>query len=255
MKPYYQDEQVTVYLADCRDALPEITGIATTMTSPPYNTLGSRIPQEGTHLMAGNAWLAKVNDQGYADDMDEGEYQTEQAEIAALVCAATVPGGSFFYNHKIRYRDSVAIHPTTIIAGFKDWQLRQELIWDRGIAMAFNARMFAPSDERILWLVRPDAPHQWVQESAALMTVWRISPLKAEGLEHPCPFPDALPARCIAATTLEGDTVLDPFMGSGSTLVAARMLGRKAVGIEREERFCEMAVKRLSQGSLFGLTA
>lgn len=255
MKPYYQDEQVTVYLGDCREVLPELEGVATTVTSPPYNTLGSRIPQEGTHLMAGNQWLAKVNEQGYADDMDEDEYQADQSTIAGLIYDATVPGGSFFYNHKIRYRDSVAIHPVTFAASFRGWQLRQEVVWDRRSAMAFNARMFAPSDERVLWMVRPDAPHQWNQDSAGLLTVWTISPQKAEGLDHPCPFPDALPSRCIGATTQEGDVVLDPFMGSGSTLMAARQLGRKGIGIEREERFCEMAVQRLSQGSLFGLTA
>lgn len=64
---------------------------------------------------------------------------------------------------------------------------------------------------------------------------------------HPCPFPLELPKRCIAATTDLGDVVLDPFMGSGTTLRAAKDLGRKAIGIEIEERYCEIAAKRLAQ--------
>jgi len=60
-------------------------------------------------------------------------------------------------------------------------------------------------------------------------------------------LPQALPRRCIAATTNDGGLILDPFMGSGTTLRAAKDLGRKAIGIEIEERYCEIAAKRLAQ--------
>ena len=60
-------------------------------------------------------------------------------------------------------------------------------------------------------------------------------------------FPEELPALVIAALSDQGSLVLDPFMGSGTTIVAAKRLGRKAIGIEIEERYCEIAAKRLAQ--------
>ena len=65
--------------------------------------------------------------------------------------------------------------------------------------MAFNARMFAPSDERIMWMVKHGAPHKWNQEAAKWMNIWRISPLKSDGADHPCPFPIDIPNRCVIA--------------------------------------------------------
>lgn len=67
---------------------------------------------------------------------------------------------------------------------------------------------------------------------------------------HPAQFPIALPAWFISAATGPGGSVLDPFMGSGTTLRAAKDLGRKAIGIEINEAYCEIAAKRLSQGAL-----
>jgi len=65
--------------------------------------------------------------------------------------------------------------------------------------------------------------------------------------EHPCPKPLKLFSWLVEQATDAGHTVLDPFMGSGTTLVAAKQLGRRAVGVEIEERYCEIAAKRLSQ--------
>lgn len=67
---------------------------------------------------------------------------------------------------------------------------------------------------------------------------------------HPAQKPEALMCALVTDFTDSGETILDPFMGSGTTLVAAKRLGRKAIGIELEEKYCEIAAKRLQQGAL-----
>ena len=74
-----------------------------------------------------------------------------------------------------------------------------------------------------------------------------------EALQHPTQKPERVMSRCMGLRwTKDYTNVLDPYMGSGSTLVAAKNLGERAIGVEMEERYCEIAVKRLRQGYLFG---
>jgi DNA modification methylase len=81
-------------------------------------------------------------------------------------------------------------------------------------------------------------------------TVWTIT-TKAYSEAHFATFPTELPERCIKAGSREGDTVLDPFMGSGTTAWVARHLGRRAIGCELNAEYLEIAARRLSQQSLF----
>ena len=246
--PYYQDDHVTLYHGDCLDVLPTLSGVDCVVTSPPYNQLGARHDDRGGKH-AGSAWTAKVVEHGYADDMDEATYLGWQVAVADGLADACVHGASFFYNHKIRYRDKAPVHPIDIVRQFSGWPLRQEIVWARDGGMAFNARMFCPSDERIYWMVKPGAGHKWNQASAGLMSVWKMR--QEIGIDgHPCPYPLQLPTRCISATTDPGDLVLDPFAGSGTTLRAAMDLGRKSIGIEKYEPYLEIIAKRLAQGVL-----
>ncbi len=73
----------------------------------------------------------------------------------------------------------------------------------------------------------------------------------ASPVGHPCPRPEGTMSHLVAIGSRTGQTVLDPFMGSGTTLRAAKDLGRRAIGIEIEERYCEIAAKRLAQQVLF----
>ncbi|MBC8249905.1 MAG: site-specific DNA-methyltransferase [Anaerolineales bacterium] len=75
--------------------------------------------------------------------------------------------------------------------------------------------------------------------------VWSFSGESKKRVGHPAPFPVELPRRCIKLFTFVGDTVLDPFLGSGSTLVACAETNRKGIGVEIDGNYCEMAKQRL----------
>ncbi len=77
--------------------------------------------------------------------------------------------------------------------------------------------------------------------------VWVFNGESKKKIGHPAPFPIELPVRCVKLFSYVGDTVLDPFMGSGTTLIAAYKNGRKGVGIEVDETYCKLAKKRLAE--------
>jgi site-specific DNA-methyltransferase (adenine-specific) len=76
--------------------------------------------------------------------------------------------------------------------------------------------------------------------------LWTFNGESKKKIGHPAPFPLELPRRCIKMFSYVGDSVLDPFMGSGTTLIAAAMLGRKAIGIDVDEGYCRLAEKRIA---------
>ena len=247
-EPYYEDDAITIYHGDCRDVLGGLSGVAAVVTSPPYNVLHT-IPEKLTGLWGqrggGAGFGEALVSNGYDDKMDESEYQSWQNELFADIATACLVDASLFYNHQCRWADGVMLHP---IQWFRPdgWKIRQEIVWDRRCGMMFNARMFCRFDERVLWFTR--GSYTWNQDSVGYGTVWSIPP--EQNKPHPVAYPLEIPSRCIAAATSPLSVVLDPFMGSGTTLVAAKNLGRKAIGIEIEERYCEIAARRCSQGVL-----
>jgi site-specific DNA-methyltransferase (adenine-specific) len=113
------------------------------------------------------------------------------------------------------------------------------LVWDKG------QREFSLADAELAWTSEQRATR-----------VFNYSRGKAvqDGKQHPTQKPEALMAWVLGMFS-DSQTILDPFLGSGTTLVAAKRLGRRCVGIEREERYCEIAAQRLSQGALDLFTA
>ena len=80
--------------------------------------------------------------------------------------------------------------------------------------------------------------------------VWTFSGESKKKIGHPTPFPLELPQRCIKLFSFVDDVVLDPFLGSGSTLIAAYLNKRKGIGIEIDKTYCELAKKRLKNEAI-----
>ena len=204
------------------------------VTSPPYNTLGSRVPKVGTGMQAGKGWCRQIAEIGYPDDVPEAEYQAWLLEVVRE--CLRVAKGLVWVNHKVRYRDGTALHPMRMI----DAPVYAEVIWDRTNSMALNCFRPAPSHEGV-WAF--GLPHHWDRRWDPAGSVWRI-PHEQSVEGHPCPFPVALPRRCIQSSCPPGGIVLDPFIGSGSTILAALEVGCRGIGIDREERFLDVAPNR-----------
>lgn len=257
-EPYYSDDAVTIYHGDCEDVLPTISGVDLIFTSPPYN-LGAS-PWEpvsdrkrGQRTGGHGRWQGGCDSSGVAyedheDTMPWAEYVGWQREVLSLCWASLSNRGAIFYNHKPRVVGERLWLPLELNP---DLPLRQIVTWARAGGMNFNPTAYVPTSEWIMVMAKPS----WrlaSRSASGLGDVWRVS--QQPDPDHPAPFPVALPARAIDST--DPRHVLDPFMGTGSTLRAAKDSGRYGIGIERSERYCEIAAKRMAQEVLdFGVPA
>lgn len=261
-EPYYRDDLVTLYHADNADVLPGISGVDLVFTSPPYNLgespwpmLGNWKPGQGSggHSKWRNGTEAGggINYADHEDAMPWADYVDWQRAVWRLMWATLSPAGAIFWNHKTRVVGTRLWSPTELIpATLRRHNLRQEIIWRRAGGVNFNPTAYVPTHERI-YIVAKDEWRLKSKGASGLGDVWEVA---QEQSPHPAPFPIGIPARAIE-TTAPG-LVLDPFAGSGTTLRAAKDAGVKAIGIEKSERYCEMAAERLSQGAFdFGSLA
>ena len=201
------------------------------VTSPPYN-LGN-----GHHT--GNK-----KHQAYDDDIPEGEYQYQQEAVLNELYRIVSDSGSLFYNHKNRIKGGISVSPYQWILKTK-WILKQELVWFNR-SQNFDKIRFYPMTERIYWLTKSHETKIFNKGN-----YHDLFHFQAQGTdkEHTRSFPVDLAGVFIDSH--EGDIILDPFLGSGTTAVAAKQLGRKFIGIEISEKYCQIARDRLRQEVLF----
>jgi len=212
MKPYYEENGIKIYCGDCREILPNLPKVDLVLTDPPYN--------------CGKDYGA------YKDNLPELEYHTFMDEV--VVNCERIAANQFWVAPRYQIGFWSSKFPSAHL-----------IIIRRGATGPFRGGW---SDQFEIALAT-GKPNQCVPD------LWDGIRLKGEGYffreetySHPgyTPYPIMLKATSL----LSVESLCDPFSGTGTSLVAAKQLGRKAIGIEIEEKYCEIAVQRLAQGVL-----
>jgi modification methylase len=207
------------------------------VTSPPYNLKNST--GNGMKDGRGGKWknAALVNGYSHHDDnMPHEEYANWQRECLTEMYRLISPDGAIFYNHKWRVQDGLLQNRQDIVSGFP---VRQIIIWRRKGGINFNPGYFLPTYEVIYLIAKPN--FKLVPKANKHGDVWEFT--QEMNNPHPAPFPVKLINRIISSTFAK--IVLDPFMGSGTTAIAALSNNRHYIGIEISPEYITMAESRI----------
>ncbi len=237
-----------VLLGDARDVLKKFpdNSIHLMVTSPPYN-----VGKE------------------YDKDLTLSEYLDFLRDVLKQVYRVLVWGGRICFNvANIGRKPYIPLHKYVIdIFEELGFLMRGEVIWYKGDAVAGSSTAWGTWRSAVNPILRdvheyilifskgtferrkPLSKEDTISRDEFIKftkSVWKFSPESATDVGHPAPFPIELPYRCIQLYTFKGDVVLDPFVGSGTTCLAAIMTGRHYVGIDIDERYVELARKRIA---------
>ncbi len=222
MKPYYEDEGITIYNGDCRDILPSIKSCDLILTDPPFF-------MPATHYQSRLTWQ-----RSWGDTSVMGIFWSVILDLSLPLLQNK--------GHFITFcnGESFAVFYPEM---YRRFDVLKTLVWDKGhIGLG---RIWRNQHELII-AGRWEAT-QFHEESANRSDVIVAAVTPSSNRLHPVEKPMALLETLILPTVGPNEMIIDPFMGSGTTLRAAKDLGRKAIGIETEERYCEIAAKRMSQ--------
>jgi site-specific DNA-methyltransferase (adenine-specific) len=228
VKAYYEEDGIVIYHGDCRDVLPTLAPLDHVITDPPYNVRAEDIALEGRSAMK--------------RDFGAWDEDWQATPFLASVAPLVRKGGTL-----------LSFTSDRLISQFREgcgWIPRGTVVWVKTNPAPNPRPMYVSACEYIVWLQREGAPAIWNGNGYTLNVLTYGACSGWERTAHPTQKPETLLCELVGRHTNEGETILDPFMGSGTTLVAAKRLGRKAIGIELEEKYCEIAAKRLSQGAL-----
>ena len=224
MIPYYSRDGITIYHGDCRDILPQLESVDLVLTDPPYNIDFDRNYYSNRKRKNWSEYVDAPLDYGLLS----GEFmRLLQAPASAYIC--------------VGYDNYVDWYTAMSAAGFV---YPGYLVWDKG-----NATWLA-GNYGVKWKQRTELIMHFIKGRPTLAFPDKHNILAYNRIaknEHPCQKPVPLMTELILQSSALGDLILDPFMGSGTTIVACKQLGRQAIGIEKEKDYVEIAVKRLAQ--------
>jgi site-specific DNA-methyltransferase (adenine-specific) len=237
---YPKDFKNKIICGDCLEVMKEIPdgAIDLIVTSPPYNLKNST--GNGMRDGRGGKWSNAVLINGYVDHddaMPHKDYVEWQRNCLTEMLRLIPEDGAIFYNHKWRVQAGLLQDRSDIVCGFP---VRQIIIWQRKGGINFNPGYFLPTYEVIYLICKPN--FKLSPKANAHGDVWQFT--QEMNNDHPAPFPVALIERIITSTNAK--MVLDPFMGSGTTAIAAQNLGIDFIGIEISTTYVEKARTRLS---------
>lgn len=258
MTPYYDDGRVTIYHGEACAVLADLpTGSCDVLlTDPPYSSGGmfrgdrSRPVDEKYTQPGGGGGTPLVKKSFGVFDGDSKDQRSWMLWVAAWAWDARRVCGD--NGRGFVFTDWRQLPAATDALQLGGWTWRGILAWDKGQDRGLPVRgFFRQNVEFIAWGTNGAiANREDVKEFPGAVVT---APVRsdADGPKiHPTQKPSALLAHLLRVVPGDRLTALDPFMGSGSTLVAATQLGHRAVGIEVDERFCEIAANRCSQQTL-----
>ncbi|QDH92030.1 DNA methyltransferase [Gordonia phage Love] len=237
--PYYSDGFVTLYHGDCLSVMETQIAecsIDVVLTDPPYSSGGRRenarsLRKSMTRTTADDAWIR-------GDAMSTNGFMHLIRLCGIEWRRVLKPGG-----HVLSFIDWRMA--ATLAAALETADLRQHptLVWDKQ-RLGMGA-VFRNQHEFIVHMSagNPASPHR-----RDVPNVIGVPPVRNG--EHPTEKPEPLLRTLLSVVATAGDVVLDPFAGSGATLTAAQSLGIKSVGVEADERYCEVIAKRLSRQTI-----
>jgi DNA modification methylase len=231
MKPYYEDGSVTIYHADALDLIPSLPLVDLVVTDPPY-VIGA--------VSAGNIGTKAG---GWGDMMNSARWFRDW--YAMVYERLSLAGAMWTF---CNWRSVPVVMRASADA---KWSVSSMLVWHKDWIGPGGTVGLRPAYEMVALMAREN----FSIPDRGLPDVWTEMWASHKPSGHPAEKPVKLLSRIIAASGVaKGGLVLDPFCGSGSTLRAAKDQGLRAIGIEAEERWCEVAAKRCGQ-DVFDLVA
>ena len=243
MTPYYDEAGITIYHGDCFDVLHDLSGIGAVVTDPPYSSggafRGDRMSTTLKKYVSSDAEAQRTGIGFTGDNRDQRAFLawcTLWMNAARVACVDGATIACF-----IDWRQLPTMTDAIQAGG---WVWRGIGAWSKKFGRP-RAGGFSSACEFLVWGTNGALVEHKVYPSG----VFECSSPPTADRDHITQKPEQVVSWAMGNVQI-GAIVLDPFMGSGTTLVAAKEFGRRAIGIEIEERDCEIAAKRLAQGVL-----